>query len=413
MKICVLGIGFIGLPTACLLASVGFHVLGVDINEDYLNKLKSKKIKLKEKNLNELLDKALNKTLILDTKPNKADIFIICTPTPLDKDNSPDLTYLIEAINSILPYLEKGNIIIIESTIPPKTTREIIKPKIEDLGFKIGRDVYLAYCPERVLPGNILYELIHNNRIIGGCTENCSKMVKSFYEKFVEGEIHTTTAEIAEMVKLVENSYRDVTIAFANEVLKTCNELNINPYEVIFLANKHPRVNLPDFGIGVGGHCLPIDPYFIISSFPKTSKLISTARKINDSMPRFIVSKIEKFLARKDNPKIGIWGLSYKKNTSDIRNSPSLEIVNILQAKGYNVKIYDPLVEGINYDKIKFESVMASNFLIILVDHDEFIKEDFKELLSLMDTPIILDLTNITEKITLPEDVEYYNLMKS
>lgn len=413
MNVCVLGIGFIGLPTACLIASSGYNVLGVDINEDYVNRLKSNRFYTNEKDLNAILNKTLNKSFFIDTKPDKADIFIICVPTPLDKENKPDLSYVNDAINSILPYLEKGNTVIVESTIPPLTTREIIKPKIEALGYEIGKDIYLAHCPERVIPGNILYELVHNNRIIGGITENCSNNVKKFYEKFVKGEIHTTTAEIAEMVKLIENSFRDVTIAFANEILLSCNELNIDPYDVIFLANKHPRVNIPNFGIGVGGHCLPVDTHFIIDKFPNSSTLINTARKINDSMPKYIVSKIEKFLNKVDNPKIGIWGITYKKNTSDIRNSPSMEIVRMLKDKGYDVKIYDPLVDAINYDNIRYESVLRSNFLIILVDHDEFLKEDFNEIAKLMDTPIMLDATNIIEKINLPKSFEYHNLMKS
>lgn len=413
MKICVVGIGFIGLPTACLLASKGFHVLGVDINEDYVNKLKTNRLKIEEKNINDLLEKSLNdKSLTLDTKPSRADIFIICTPTPLDENKKPDLSYLIEGINSILPYLNKGNMVIIESTIPLKTTQEIIRPIIEAMGFQVGKDIYLAHCPERVLPGEILYELVHNNRIIGGCTENCSNKVKNFYEKFVKSEIHTTTADIAEMVKLVENSYRDVNIALANELMITCNKLGIDPYDVVSLANKHPRVNLLDFSIGVGGHCLPVDPYFIIDSFPETSKLLATARNINNSMPKYIASKIERFLNQKNNPKIGVWGVSYKKNSSDIRNSPALEIVNILKDKGYCVNIYDPLVNGINYDKIKYESIMDSNFLIILVGHDEFIEEDYEEIASLMDSPIILDGANILEKINIPKNVEHYNLMK-
>ena len=412
MKVCVVGIGYIGLPTACLLASKGFHVLGVDINEDYVYRIKTNSLSIKEKNLKELLGKSLsNKSLILDIRPNRADVYIICTPTPLDKDNNPDLSYLVEGINSILPYLSKGNVVIIESTIPPKTTKEIVKPRIVSLGYEIGKDIYLAYCPERVLPGNILYELVHNNRIIGGCTENCSKKVKSLYKEFVEGEIYTTTAEIAEMVKLVENSYRDVTIALANEILIICNKLKIDPYEVISLANNHPRVNLPDFGIGVGGHCLPIDPYFIINSFPNSSKLLNTARNINNNMPDFIVSKIEKFLGKVKDPKIGVWGVSYKKNSSDIRNSPALDIVNILKDRGYDVKVYDPLIDGINYDKIKYESVEDSNFLILLVNHDEFFEEDYKEITRLMDRPIILDGANIFEKVSLPKNVEYYNLM--
>lgn len=411
MKICVLGIGFIGLPTACLLASEGFNVLGVDINEEYVNKLKSYRFNIKEKVLGDLFKKTLNNTLTLDTKPNKADIFIICVPTPIDKENKPDLSYLIEAINSILPYLEKGNTVIIESTIPPLTTRDIIKPKIESLGFEIGKDIYLAHCPERVLPGNILYELVHNNRIIGGCTENCSYKVKSFYEKFVKGEIHTTKAEVAEMAKLVENSYRDLTIAFSNEVLMICNDLNIDPYDVIYLANKHPRVNLAQFGIGVGGHCLPVDPYFIINKCPTSSNLLINARKINDFMPQYLLSKIEKFITKVNRPKIGVWGVAYKKNTSDIRNSPSMEIVNLLKNKGYNVNIYDPLVDGINYDNVKYDSVYNSNFLIILVDHDEFLEEDYKAIADLMNTPIILDATSIINRIALPEDFIYYDLM--
>lgn len=411
MKICIIGIGYIGLPMACILCNKGFKVVGVDINEEYINSLKNNEFKSKEKHLTEMVRKSLERgNLSLKSNPEKADVFIICTPTPLNQNNDSDLSYLINGINSIIPYLDKGNIIIIESTIPPKTTKNIIRPIIELAGLTIGIDIFLAYCPERIIPGNIIFELINNDRVIGGYTRQCGSIVGEFYKRFINGRVHITTSEIAEMVKLVENSYRDVNIALVNEIAMICNRLSINPSKVIALANKHPRVNLLDFGIGVGGDCLPVDPYFIIKKAPDLSQLMQVSRSINDSIPEYIVSKIEKVLEPINAPKIGIWGVTYKANSDDTRNSPAMKIVGLLKSKDYDISIYDPLVDGINCNKTKYESIVNADLLILLVNHDEFKEENYKLISSFMKTQIIFDPINIINKSRLPSDIRLYNL---
>ena len=349
VKICIIGIGYIGLPTACILSNEGFHVVGVDINEDYINNILSNNFKSNEKYLIDMMERSLkNKNLILKLNPEKAEVFIISIPTPLDDKNNPDLSCLEDAIASIIPYLDKGNILIIESTIPPNTTNSFIKPMIESSELKVGEDIYLAHCPERVIPGNIIFELINNSRIVGGSTERCSQAVEKFYKQFIKGEIITSSAEIAEMVKLVENSYRDVNIAFSNEITMICNQLLIDPYKVIGLANKHPRVDLLSPGIGVGGHCLPVDPYFIIKASPNNSKLIQNARSINDKIPEYITARLENLLRPISNATIGVWGVTYKGDSEDTRNSPAMEIINVLKSKNYKLKLYDPLIQGMS-----------------------------------------------------------------
>lgn len=411
MKVCVIGIGYIGLPTACIMCDKGFDVVGVDINSSYIDRINRNKFKSKEKDLVEMIKKSLeDKKLTLKSKPEKADVFVICTPTPLDNQNNPDLSYLIDALYSIVPYLTKQNIVIIESTVPPKTTDDIIKPIIESYGFEVGVDIFLAHCPERVIPGNIIYELIYNNRIIGGCSKKCGEIVAEFYKFFVKGEITISSSEVAEMVKLVENSYRDVNIAFSNEITTICNDLCIDPYQVISLSNKHPRVNLLTPGIGVGGHCLPVDPHFIINKAPNCSKLVQVARSINDNVPQHLVSKFKKILMCTDNPKIGVWGLTYKSNSDDIRNSPAMEIVNLLKKENYTVYIYDPLVDDFSSPKNKYESSQDVDLLLILVDHDEFKEENYSRVIKSMKSPIIFDTANIIDKSKISDDVSLYNL---
>lgn len=411
MKVCVIGIGYIGLPTACIIADKGFDVVGVDINMMYIDNIKKNKFKSKEKNLIEIIKKSLeNKKLILQSEPEQADVFILCTPTPLDNNNNPDLSYLTNALYSIIPYLRKQNMVIIESTIPPKTTNDFIQPIIESYGFKIGVDIFLAHCPERVIPGNIIYELSYNNRIIGGSTKKCGEIIAKFYKEFVNGEIIVSSSEVAEMVKLVENSYRDVNIAFSNEISMICNDLSIDPYEVIFLANKHPRVNLLNPGIGVGGHCLPVDPYFIIEKAPNFAKLIETGRSINNKIPQYIVSKIKKILEFTNAPKIGIWGIAYKGNSDDIRKSPAIEIVNLLKKEDYTISIYDPLVEGFSSPQCKYESISNVDLLLVLVDHDEFKEENYLSIIELMKYPRIFDGTNIIDKSKMSDDISLYTL---
>lgn len=412
MKVCVLGVGYIGLPTAAILADNGHDVVGVDINEKYLNTLINREFKTKEKDLIILINKNLdNNKLQFSNRVKNADIFIICTPTPLKDNKTADLTYLLAAVNSILALLEKNNLIIIESTIPSGTTKNIIQPLIEGQGLKIGEDVFLAYCPERVMPNNIVFELTNNSRIIGGSTKKCEDKTKSFYQSFVKGEIITENIDIVELVKVIENSFRDVNIAFANELALLCSKLNLDVYKAIELANKHPRVNILNPGIGVGGHCLPIDSYFVSTIHSEFSRMISLSREINDSMPTIIIEKLIEILKDIDSPIVALWGLSYKGNSNDIRNSPSIEILNILKDKNIEVRVFDPVVYNhcLSYG---IDTLRDAHLLMILVNHDEFIEFNYNKYISLMETEIIFDGINLFNKKTLDKNIRLIKLLK-
>lgn len=412
MKVCVLGVGYIGLPTAGILANNGFNVVGVDVNKEYLNKLINREFITNEKDLVELINKNLDSNnLHFSNEAVKADVFIICTPTPLKDDKSADLSHLLSALNSILDLVEKDNLIIIESTIPPGTTNNIVKPLLEGQGLKVGDDIFLAYCPERVMPNNIVYELISNSRVIGGSTKKCQDKAKSFYQSFVKGEIITENVDIVELIKLIENSYRDINIAFANELALLCSKLNLDVYKVIELANKHPRVNILKPGIGVGGHCLPVDSYFISTDYSDYTKIITLSRKINDNMPKIITEKVIEILNCYDNPVVALWGLAYKGNSNDIRNSPSTEIFNYLRNENIEVRIFDPVVY--NHDlNFGIETLKDANLLMILVNHNEFVEFNYNKYISLMKTKIIFDGVNLIDKSTLDDGIKIIKLFK-
>ncbi|WP_457611714.1 nucleotide sugar dehydrogenase [Methanocaldococcus sp.] len=388
MKICVLGLGYIGLPTAAMLAIHNNDVVGVDINNERLEEIK--KLDFAEVDLKSVVSAALNSNkLKLSNKPEKADAYIICVPTPIDESKRCDLSYLKKAIEDIKPYLEDDNLIIIESTVPPGTTEEIYKELSKE------KNIFMAYCPERVLPGNILRELIENDRVIGGINRESSILAKKVYECFVKGKLYLTDAKTAEMVKLMENTYRDVNIALANEFAKICEELKINVWEAIKLANNHPRVNILNPGPGVGGHCIPVDPWFIVEK-SKEAKLIKVAREVNDSMPLFVVNKIKKIV---DNGNISILGVAYKGNVDDIRESPALKIVEELLNLGYSVKCHDPKVKKFKYKLYNLrECLKDSDLIVILADHEEYKNLPIKEIGELVRSKNILDTRNIIDR---------------
>ena len=354
MKVCVVGQGYIGLPTAALFAKNNCDVLGVDVNKEIIKDLKDGIVHIEEPGISESINNALTEGRYhVSLKPDKADVFIITVPTPyVIEDLSCDLSYVISACKSILDYLEKGNTVIVESTIAPGSTNDIIKPIFEEAGFTIGKDLYLAHCPERVLPGQIMYELVNNNRIIGGVTEACTEKAAEAYGIFVKGKLLKTEAITAELSKCMENTYRDVNIALANELTKICEKIGANALDVIKLANQHPRVNIHNPGPGVGGHCLAIDPYFIYSKAPDTAKIIKLARDTNNSMPQFTVDNAKKIIQNYTDeytPKIAVLGVSYKGNTGDTRESPAFEIISKLQKEGYKIGVHDPHVEDESY----------------------------------------------------------------
>lgn len=407
MKICIIGQGYIGLPTAALFAKNGCNVLGVDIDEEIVNNLNKGKIHIEEPGIGDIIKKAVEKNVYhASMNPEKSDVFIITVPTPYIKENySCDLSYVIAACNEILDYVEKGNTIIVESTIAPMSTDNIIKPIFEDKGFIIGEDIYLAHCPERVLPGQIINELINNDRIVGGITPLCSDKAAEVYSIFVKGNIMKTEAKTAELSKCMENTFRDVNIALANELAKISAEIGVNALDVIKLANKHPRVNIHSPGPGVGGHCLAIDPYFIYALAPDTAKIIKLARDTNKSMPSFVSEYVEKILDTEKDAKIAILGVSYKGNTGDTRESPAFEIINFLKNK-YTLSIHDPHVENDNFESFE-EATKDASLCLILSDHDQFKNLDYDYIFNNMKNPIIFDTKNIIEDV--PNNITLYN----
>lgn len=400
-NICIIGMGYIGLPTAVALANSGYSVTGVDVDEKIINKLNKGEVYINEPLLDSLVKVAVSNGKLKGTlEPKESDIFIICVQTPINKDKKPDMKYVINAIDSILPYIRKGNIVILESTSPVGTTDEIIKTKVESLGFEAGKDVYIAYCPERVLPGNIMKEIYDNNRIIGGVDNNSALKVKEIYESFINGHIYIADSKTAEIVKLIENTYRDVNIAFANEVLKICENLNINAYEVIKYCNKHPRVEILNPGPGVGGHCLPVDPWFLVEKDIGKDSIINTARNINDSMPYYVFEKVKEMtMSIKENKKISILGMSYKANIGDIRESPILRLMEILLENGYDVSVYDPYILHLDIiDKDLNSCTKNSDLILFGVNHDIFKYIDYKNILNNMRNNLIFDTRNVLNK---------------
>ncbi|EUJ44734.1 nucleotide sugar dehydrogenase [Listeria riparia] len=396
MKITTIGLGYIGLPTSILFATHGHHVRGVDANPAVVETLNQGYIHIEEEGLQALYNEALQAgNFEAALTPSDSDAFIIAVPTPNNEDEykSCDLSYVISAVESTIPYLEKGNLLIVESTIAPRTTEDVVQPMLEAAGFTVGEDIFLAHCPERVLPGNIAYELIHNPRIIGGITPACTAVAKKMYQTVVQGELIESTASEAELSKLMENTYRDVNIALANELAKIGLDLEINALKVIEMANRHPRVNLHSPGPGVGGHCLAVDPYFVAAASPTFSPLIQTARQINSSMPHFVVENVTKLMETAPNRKITIFGLTYKGNIDDTRESPAQEISWMLQRAGFDVVEYDPHVAHATMP-IE-EACQDSSLILVLTDHAEFetIPESATEVMSqarILDTKTIV-----------------------
>lgn len=421
-KVCVIGLGYIGLPTAGLLAKNGFDVVGVDIKKDVIDLLQNKQFSIKEPGIKELLFSEESKenekgkgNLRYSDKPEEADIFLITVQTPLLGENkTPDLSYVVNAVKSISPYLKKGNLVILESTCPPKTTSGLIGGLLENLGFIPGEDIYLAYCPERVLPGNILHELIYNPRVIGGVNEGSTKIAGKFYSSFVKGDLLFTDSTTAEMSKLMENTYRDVNIALSNRLAIMSEDLGVNAWEVIKLANRHPRVNLHKPGPGVGGHCIAVDPWFIANSVP-SSPLITLARKINDGMPEFVVNKVMKYLQEhylywEVLPKVSILGMSYKGGTDDCRESPSLDILRLFKKQAVEVSCYDPYIKETDLH----DTVKDSSMIIVVADHKEFFNLSPDVLGELMRDKVVFDTRNcLDKKAWLQAGFEYILLGKN
>ena len=410
MKLTTIGLGYIGLPTSIMFAKHGVDVLGVDIKQEAVDMLNGGQIHIEEPGLQEALEEVLESGKFrASTVAEEADAYIIAVPTPNNDDEhkSADISIVMAGVESIVPILKKGDTVIVESTIAPRTMDDNVAPYLEEQGFKIGEDIFLVHCPERVLPGQIMFELIYNNRIIGGMTPACVEAGKKVYGTFVKGEMIETNAKTAEMSKLMENTYRDVNIALANELAKICNHLDINVHEVIEMANKHPRVNLHTPGPGVGGHCLAVDPYFIIAEAPEESPLIQLSRLINVSMPEYVVNITKKMLSKLNGNKVTVFGLTYKGDVDDIRESPAFDIYELLRKEeGLEVNTYDPHVKMDFVEKDMKSAVTDSSLVLVLSDHSEFkilTDNDFEA----MKDKVIFDTKNVVPNNF--SEVQYYN----
>ena len=376
-SIVVIGTGYVGLPAALMLARAGHQVMGVDIDENVVRAINDGVLHIDELRLQELMDEPkVRSNLHAARQPVEADVFIIAVPTPLDQAKKvADLTQIEAAVRSVIPVLREGNLVIIESTVPPLTCRNVVNPILEESGMKAGIDFHLAHCPERILPGDVFREIVENDRIIGSETELGRERARSLYASFVEGALHLTDDVTAELVKLMENTYRDVNIALANELHAVASGLGVDGRAAISLASMHPRVNILSPGIGVGGHCIPIDPWFIKEVDPQNTRLIDTARRINDARPEAVASEIRRAVADVESPRVVLVGAAYKPDTADLRESPALAIAGLLLRDGYDVVTYDPLFDDYRVGGSVQEVAVGADILVILVPHSDVVAE--------------------------------------
>lgn len=381
MKACFMGLGYIGLPTAIISSQHGINVCGVDINPKVVEKTNKGELHIVEPGLQDLLKKAVNsKSLVASTTPVESDVYLIVVPTPFKAKHEPDISYVESATKTVIPFLKEGDLFIIESTSPVGTTE-----KMAELIFaerpELKGHIHIAYCPERVLPGNVIFELVNNDRVIGGIDDASADAAAQFYGKFVSGQLHKTNCRTAEMCKLVENSSRDVQIAFANELSMICEKAGINVWELISLANKHPRVNILQPGCGVGGHCIAVDPYFISSAFPNEAKIIAQARSINNYKSEWCVEKAKNAilsfeLENGKKPQVALMGLAFKPNIDDLRESPAMKIAKHLVAEMPDVKfnIVEPNISSHpDFDIVDFQTAFEqSDIVVYLTAHKQF-----------------------------------------
>lgn len=381
MKACFMGLGYIGLPTAIISSQHGINVCGVDINPKVVEQTNRGELHIVEPGLQDLLKKALDsKSLVASTTPFESDVYLIVVPTPFKAKHEPDISYVESATKTVIPLLKEGDLFIIESTSPVGTTEKMAELIFAERPELKGR-IHIAYCPERVLPGNVIFELVNNDRVIGGIDDASADAAAEFYGKFVSGQLHKTNCRTAEMCKLVENSSRDVQIAFANELSMICEKAGINVWELISLANKHPRVNILQPGCGVGGHCIAVDPYFISSAFPNEAKIIAQARSINNYKSEWCVEKaknaILSFELKNDKkPQVALMGLAFKPNIDDLRESPAMKIAKHLVAEMPDVKfnIVEPNISSHpDFDIVDFQTAFEqSDIVVYLTAHKQF-----------------------------------------
>ena len=397
----VIGLGYIGLPTALMMASHGVEVVGTDYNKELVATLNAGKTTFKEKGLDELFQAALKSGIKFTTEYQVTDTYVVSVPTPYDKfSKKVDACYVNEAVKDVMRVCPKGATVVIESTVSPGTIDKYVRPIIEANGFVIGKDIHLVHAPERIIPGNMVYELLHNNRTIGADEPEIGEKVKKYYASFCQGEIVITDIKTAEMTKVVENTFRAVNIAFANELAKICRHDNMDVYEIIRICNMHPRVNILTPGPGVGGHCISVDPWFLVGDYPSLTKVIGESMKVNDSMPEFVLNRIYEIMKEKgmtDLSRVGLYGLTYKENVDDYRESPTLQLLECQERHlAEPLKVYDPFIKK---DLVKnqyhdFDEFLNDvDFVVIMVGHNE-IKENIAKLKGkvILDTRKVCDL---------------------
>lgn len=400
----VIGLGYIGLPTALMMASHGVEVVGTDYNKELVAKLNSGRTTFKEDGLDELFQAALEGGIKFTTEYQVTDTYIVSVPTPYDKFSKKiDACYVISAVKSVMDVCPKGATVVIESTVSPGTIDKFIRPTIEKNGFEIGKDIHLVHAPERIIPGNMVYELLNNDRTVGADNAEIGEKVKALYASFCKGEIVVTDIRTAEMTKVVENTFRAVNIAFANELAKICRHDDMDVYEIIRICNMHPRVNILQPGPGVGGHCISVDPWFLVGDYPSLTKVIWESMKVNDSMPEFVLNRIYEIMKENgmaDTSKVGLYGLTYKENVDDYRESPTLQLIECMERHlAAPLKVYDPFItEDIvenqyhNFDKFLSDVDMV----VIMVAHNE-IKENMSKLADkiVLDTRKVCDIDGV------------------
>ena len=396
MKICILGLGYIGLPTAALFSTHGHEVVGIDINKNIVETANKGITPFDEPGVSELLQEAItSKNLIAKTEVEEADVFIIAVPTPLDKEmKMAELKYVRSAAEMIYPHLRIDNLVILESTVPPGTCDKLLIPILEKSGLKVSDDFYLAHCPERAIPGNTIYEIVHNDRIVGGIDKKSAELAKSLYSCFVGGKFYLTNTITAEFVKLMENTFRDINIALANEFAQIAEECGINAWEAIELANKHPRVNVLKPGPGVGGHCIAIDPWFLTENSTRC-RIVSLAREINNGMPNHVLQIVKGVLKGVKNPIITVFGVAYKGGVDDTRETPALKFIKLAENEGYKVKVHDPHVKEFEYEVLSLEeAVRDSDCIVLITDHPEFKEISPAKIFGLMRNRNVVDTRN-------------------
>ena len=395
--VCVVGQGHIGLPTALIIADSGLQVTGADVTAPLVDDLNKGINHLVEPGLTQLLEKCVAaKTYSASLTPEPADTFIVSVPTPLDPENQPVLNYVVAAAESIAPHIRPGNLVILESTVPPGTTRGVFtKALAEKSNLTPENDFFVAHCPERVLPGTILRELIENDRVVGGSSPEATRLAKKFYQRFVSGDVLESDSVTAELVKLSENIYRDVNIGLANEFAIISEDLGANVWDVIELANKHPRVNIHQPGPGVGGYCIPVAPWMLSADLESAPQTILQARNINAGQPARTVQKVLELLKGVENPKVAILGAAYKGGVGDARATPTVEVIELLLEAGATVSVHDPLTKNFKYELESFEdTVRDADLAIILTAHSQFESIEPVSTAKLMKSAIIVDTRN-------------------